>query len=343
MKILLVGDWRWDRYESFFASALRRQGHEVQPVKLQRFFLGKLGNINHAIPNPIFCMPSINRFILKQASQTKPDIAIFWRVTHAFPSTIAKMRKNGIMVISYNNDDPFGTDVHSHAPWHHHFKWWWYKRCLSEFSYNFFYRSTNVAEAEKYGAINCHILLPYYNPKSISPRKPFNDRKDIIFAGHYEPDGREKYIKALVSRGYSFNLYGDKYWTRDVLGDSYDTLSPIRWLKTEEYFQALGNAKIAIVFLSKLNRDKYTRRCFEIPASGTLMLSERTDELVEIFEPDKEACFFSSFAEFFEKLEWLQANPRLCSEIAEAGYRKVVLGGHDIDARAREFVKKISA
>ncbi|WGU68927.1 glycosyltransferase [Capnocytophaga canimorsus] len=46
------------------------------------------------------------------------------------------------------------------------------------------------------------------------------------------------------------------------------------------------------MFLSKLNNDQYTRRCFEIPACGTMMLSERTPTLQEFYTENEEIVFF---------------------------------------------------
>ena len=45
-------------------------------------------------------------------------------------------------------------------------------------------------------------------------------------------------------------------------------------------------------FFSRLNRDTYTRRCFEIPAAGTLMLCDYSDHAATLFAPGREADFF---------------------------------------------------
>ena len=76
-------------------------------------------------------------------------------------------------------------------------------------------------------------------------------------------------------------------------------------------------------FLSKMNRDVYTRRCFEIPAMKKLLLCERSEDMQEMFVEDKEAVFFSDKLELLEKVKWLLANPTIINDIAEAGFQRV--------------------
>ena len=94
-------------------------------------------------------------------------------------------------------------------------------------------------------------------------------------------------------------------------------------------------------FLSKLNRDTYTRRCFEIPACGKVMLAERTDDLVQFFKEDEEACFFSTTEELVRKAQWLIDNPDIRERIAQAGLRRVWADGHDAETRANMFLEPI--
>ena len=93
------------------------------------------------------------------------------------------------------------------------------------------------------------------------------------------------------------------------------------------------------MFLSKLNSDTYTRRCFEIPATQTLMLSEYTDDLNEMFPSDKCAVYFTTPEELVVKCKYLLSHPNEIKQIAENGYKRLKeLGGSEID-RCRQIIE----
>lgn len=347
MKIIIVGAWRWAQYEQAFARALEANGVEVCRFSTSDFFSGWLGRVQLTIPIPGQALIRLNSAIIRYVKVECPDVVLFWRPTHILPFTLKKISRLGIQIVSYNNDDPFGPETHGKVPWYHHFLWIWYKRCLPNYDRNFFYRKINCLEALDYGVHSADVLMPYFDPCRDRPvqlapadQKIFNT--DVVFVGHYEPDGREHRIRALVNAGFQVKIWGGQYWSRKVLKDLYDYLQPIVPAHGESYAKALCGAKICLVFLSKLNRDTYTRRCFEIPACGKAMLAERTSDLQNMFLEDEEACFFSTNAEMIEKVEWLLKNPDLREQIAQAGFRRVWADGHDVVSRAGQFLSLIT-
>jgi spore maturation protein CgeB len=204
----------------------------------------------------------------------------------------------------------------------------------------------NCEEALYYGAKHASILMPYFIPWRDRPILLTNEEAikyctDIVFIGHFENDGRDKFIKEILSNGFNFKLYGGKYWNKSILGEYYEKLSPIQTVEGEDYTKALQGSKICLCFLSKLNRDQYTRRCFEIPASRKLLLSQRTEHLCEIFEENVDACFFSSVDELIEKINWLLNTPGLIDKIAESGYKKITNNNYDVYSRVNDFLKEI--
>jgi spore maturation protein CgeB len=347
MKIMIVGAWTWLQYEDAFAKALRDNGVQVSALSVSSFFKGFFGRIQQTIP---FYGPAVwrlNLAVVEAAKERQPDLILFWRPTHILPKTIKQLASMDVLTVSYNNDDPFGPKVHGKVPWHHHFLWHWYIKCLTFFNYNFFYREINCIEAKALGAKHADVLLPYFmpwqdRPVQLSESEQQRFETDVVFVGHHEPDSRENSIRKLVNAGIKVKLWGGHYWSRKVLGDLYDQLAPIVPAEGDDYAKALSGAKVCLGFLSKLNRDTYTRRCFEIPACGKVMLAERTDDLMRFFSEDEEACFFSSPEELVSKAQWLINNPDIRERIAEAGLRRVWADEHDVTSRARQFLQKIS-
>jgi spore maturation protein CgeB len=340
---MLVGAWSWPQYEAAFASALERHGVQVFPFSSARFFLGRLGRLQEHLPLPGPAMARLNRAVAYQATQARPDIVLFWRPTHILPGTIKKIRDTGIRTVSYNNDDPFGPSAHGRVPLHHRWLWQGYLKCLPHFDRNFFYRRINCDEALYHGAGHADVLMPYFmpwrdRPVDLSAAELERFSADVVFVGHYEPDGREQAVRSLVEAGIQLKIWGGELWTRKVLGDVYDRLHPIIPALGDDYAKALCGAKINLAFLSKLNRDTYTRRCFEIPACGQVMLAERTDDLLGLFKENVEACYFSTHKELVDKVRWLLQNPGIRDRIAKAGLRRVWADGHDVSNRAAQFL-----
>lgn len=108
------------------------------------------------------------------------------------------------------------------------------------------------------------------------------------------------------------------------------------------YNELLNRTKIAIVFLSKINHDTYTRRCFEIPAAQTFMLAPYTEELANMFEEDREIVFYRSKQEFLEKIFYYLEHEEERERIAQLGYERLIKSGHEAVDRVKEVMKEYS-
>lgn len=346
-RILVVGEVKYSYYEESFARALNQVAVQAEVFSTSHIANDLLIRIQLKVPFFSTLLKRWNESIIRFTINYKPDVVLFWRPVLIHPATITVLRGKGIHVASYNNDDPFGPMTHGNVPWHHHFLWYWYLKCLPYFDSNFFYRDINCAEAKVFHAERSSVLMPYFLPWKDRPvvlSKVDQERfeTDIVFVGHYEPDGREESIRDLVNAGIKTKIWGCKEWSRLVLGDLYEQLAPIERAEGDDYAKALCGAKICLCFLSKLNRDTYTRRCFEIPACGRVLLAERTDDLLRLFKEDEEACFFSTNEELVEKACWLLRNPDIRERIAQAGLQRVWADGHDVTSRVRQFLAVLS-
>ena len=344
--ILIVGAWSWPQYEHSFARGLQESGIEIKKLSTSVFFIGVIGKIQNKFPLPVVALFRLNRAIKLSVRKHKPNFVLFWRPTNIFPNTINYIEKIGVKTISYNNDDPFGSRIANHAPWHHYFLWFWYFKSLNYFSYNFFYRQINCHEAKELGVSHAEVLLPYFipwrdKPTILNSSELKTYQTDVVFIGHFESDGRKDSIRAILDADIKIKIWGDESWSRKTLGDLFERLSPILPAEGENYSKALCGAKICLCFLSKLNRDSYTRRCFEIPACGRLLLTERSKELMQLFKEDKEACFFSTNEELVKKIRWLLNNPDIIERIAQAGQKRCLKDNHDVVSRAKQFLSMI--
>jgi spore maturation protein CgeB len=113
----------------------------------------------------------------------------------------------------------------------------------------------------------------------------------------------------------------------------------------QAYVETLGGARIGIGLLSKLCQDQFTTRSFEIPAAGALLLAERTEDHLALFEEDKEAVFFSTTHELRQKLRHYLANDTERAAIAERGRQKALAcyQWSDVLAPALQEIERLSA
>ena len=344
MRILFAGEWRFDFYEKACAQALEKLGAHVIPFQWDGYFRGMPGRAQSKFPVPGPAVRRLNKDLLGLAEKSRPDAIFIWRGIHILASTLRTIKAGtGAVLVSYNNDDPFGPEAHGHVPWHHHFYWNLYIKSIPNYDIHFVFRQINIQEILGKGAREAHVLMPFFTPElhypvSLSETDRYNYECDVVFVGHYEPDWRVQCLRKLVEAGLNVKLFGGTYWTRKVLGDLADYFVEPRCVYGHEYIKALCGAKMCLCFMSKLNRDTYTTRCFEIPACGGLLLSERADDLRRMFRENEEAVFFSDPEELVEKALWLKSCPDEIERIAAAGMRRVHTDCHSAEGRMKQFL-----
>ncbi len=334
MKILLVSSFRYEVYAPAFALGFRTLDHEVIELDYNQYqqsgnnpFSQLLNRIQDRYHYGLR-MRAYNKAIIDIVENEHPDLVFLYRCYHVYDSTL-KAIKGKCVIISYNNDDPF-SGVPSHSYYRHHLSN--AKLC----DLNYVYRKKNVEDYKKTGVNNTKVLLPYY--LSIQ-NKPVDCEKSIplAFLGHFENDGRDKFIWSLKEAGLPVIIYGDAQWKDAPL---YEKIKEVVFpdKRGAEYNLTINKCKICLVFFSKLNHDTYTRRCFEIPATRTVMLSEYTEDMDELFPENKCAVYFRDNLELVEKAKWLLDNPSEADRIANNAYKRLnELGGSEID-RCKQIV-----
>jgi spore maturation protein CgeB len=275
----------------------------------------------------------INKKFLKKVFETKPDLIFIYRGTHILPNSLQTVKKKmQTLIFTYNNDDAFSSKWPKYV-WRHFLKG------LKYCDWIFAYRKKNIEDYKKLGFNNVSLLMPYYIKEFNYPieKLPYTKYKsDVIFIGHYEDDGRDEYIKLLIEHNINCKLYGT-YWERSRYYKLFkEKFGEIKPLYGKDYNIALNSAKIALAFLSKINNDTYTRRCFEIPATKTFMFCEYTKDVDELFKEGIEAEYFRNKEEFIKKIKFYLEHENLRERIAENGYKKVT--GHEVTARAKEVI-----
>lgn len=340
LKILIVGDWHSDLHEEPVFNAFKYLGHEVLKFSWHQYFYSNKAWVrffkkiqNRFIFGPL--VRQLNQDLVDAVEESNPEVIFFYRATHISPSTIKKINKinKEIILVGYNNDDPF-SDKHRFMLWNNFLK------TVPLYDLMLSYRFHNIENYLSIGAKRVELLRSWFFPERNYP-VILNDAEyekyncDIVFIGHYENDCRSEYLNELLSHGFDVRVYGPG-WPRCLEFFPFlNKQQPIISLSGEEYNKALSGAKIALCFLSKLNRDTYTRRCFEIPATRTLMLSEYTDDLATLYKENDEIVFFRSKEDLLKKVDFYLKNESSRKKIADNGFSRVHTDQHDVVSRIK--------
>ncbi len=334
MKLLFAGNFFYPHYEEACARGFEHAGAEVIRFPWHQYFpKSKIGRAQWKF----MAGPSLewtNYQLIRAARKHRPDVVAIWLGNVIYPQTIDRIkRETGALVVSYHQDDPFGLSQHTR-------KWVHFHPSIPKYDICFVVRRQNLIDYKNAGAKAVHYSAMYYIPElhrplELTPEEQERFGCDVVFIGHYEQDGRTEYLADLVEAGFNLHLHGEVWKKPDYLGRIPASYFPIQPVFGDDYAKALCGADMALCFLSKLNRDSYTTRVFEIPACGRLLLSERSDYLCELFHEDEEAVFFSSREEMIEKARALKADPERAKRIAEAGRTRVLQDGHDVYSRMK--------
>lgn len=347
MKLLLVADWHGKIYAEAFYNGFKKLGIETYKFSWKEYFKHYQYAEFYATDNNIFksiyykfqnkylvgpVLKKINNDLLRLVKEILPDLVFIYRGTHIYPETLKQIKiKTNALIFGYNNDDPF-SDIHPKYLWRYFIK------CLPYYDHIFAYRPKNIKDYLNLGFKKVSILMPYYVKEFNYPIKKIQHNCDVIFIGHYEPDGRDDAIKLLIENDINVKLYGTGWKSSKFYRYFLKKLGSIKPIYGDKYNVALNLAKIALAFFSKINNDVYTRRCFEIPATKTMMISEYTDEMNRLFREGIEAEYFRNHKELLKKVKYYLSNPEKIKIIAEAGYKRLLSEGHEVTDRCRQII-----
>jgi spore maturation protein CgeB len=353
--VLLVGDYTWPWYQDACAKSLEKLDCKVTRFGWFRdFYYNKKGqsephfhSLFHRIQFRIKWGPvvwRVQRRLLECAKITQPDLVWFYNVQLISVKFVKHLKLSfpQAKFIQYANDNPFSPNANQGL-------WKNYLESTPYFDIHFSYRLSNFSDYVNLGSNSVNLLRSYFIPEVDFPTKleevPVRFRCDVVFAGHYENDGRAELLEAICDAGFKLNLFGGG-WNRAL-----STLSansplrkyiPIRPVVGDDYRYAICGAKVALCILSTLNQDTYTRRNFQIPAMKVAMLSQYSDDLASLFESDKEAVFFNSKDELLIKLKQLLSDNDFRLSIADAGYYKVYSSGHSVEERMKYLLNIVN-
>ena len=265
-----------------------------------------------------------NQKLVETAEQFQPDLTFVVSPLLMQPSTIKALKQYGRAFVFFTDNPLDNHHTHTNA---------WVQQGLSLWDAVFIWSQELVQQMNALDINNVFYHSFCSDTKYHYPQLQTNPDYDVAFIGNWDDScKREEYLKAISD--YRLGTWGSDYWQTRCKEPSVKK-SHRGMCSYIEIPQILGSAKIGLNILRPQNEMGHNIRTFEIPAAKTLMLSERNQELLDLFEEDTEAVYFSSPEELNQKVTYLLNNDRLIESIAEAGYQKALQ--HTIDCKIQDL------
>jgi spore maturation protein CgeB len=233
-----------------------------------------------------------------------------------------------VKLLCFNPDSPFNKRV---SP----------KSCRDIIPYcdGYYYWSKAGLESILNEGAKKAVYLPFAtDTKRIYPVKSTEGYKyEVSFVGQGDKERNEQidlYATYMFKHCPSamINLFGIKWKVTNENICIHPEQVGVDFLKT------IYQSKININLLRLQNKNSINMRTFEIPGAGGFMLHEISEEAKELFIEDKEAVYFSTEEEFFEKVDFYLKNESLRQKIALKGYEKAKSYNYSYQQRAATII-----
>ena len=274
-----------------------------------------------------------NKNLLKTASSLS-DLTHIWveKGTWLWPKTLERIRElTKAKAIHYTPDTAF---------------WWFNKsrhfsRGVSQYDLLFTTKKFELNNYEKAGARRVVLTEQSFDENRFYPQPETPAYKsDVTFIGHHEQHYADMML-AVTQATNEVCIWGNKWKENTKKHLALQRAIKGNGLWAEKYPRALCSAKISIGLLSKWFPEKVTTRSFEIPACGTMLLAERTEEHRALFEEGKEAEFFSTKEELKHKIAYYLSHEDERIKLALAGLARCRVSGYSTQERMKQMLINI--
>jgi spore maturation protein CgeB len=265
-----------------------------------------------------------SRSVLEACKAQRPRWLLTVGIAPVDAQALRSVRNLGVNTLNFLTDDPWNP-AHASA---------WAFESTREYSCVISPRRANMHDLRALGCPEVRYVPFGFDPRHFFPEPP--DPKlasDVIFVGGGDAD-RVPWMRALLDAGFRLALYGS-YWDRfaGTRGHSRGQHGP------DVIRRATVSAKVAVCLVRRANRDGHVMRSLEIPATGTCMVAEDTEEHRELFGDDDECvAYFRTPDELVSLVRALLQDDARRSRLAKAAHARVTGGGYSYADRLAEML-----
>ncbi len=352
--VLVVGNFNPDpsiyTYARSFYKTFKQLGFPTNYVDcVPHVFLENVKIINK-ITTPL-ATAIANQQVVQAVKQHRPELVFIIKGQHLAPRTIQAIKATGARVVNFYPDSPFAlwnnnstAAVLQSLPLFDCFLSWSpiltpallasgsKHVCSFPFAYDETIYHDHTPLFHPFGApfdnlrvsgeAKNSLLLSLSKDEAQRARKSeLREQIDVCFIGTWEP-AREAMLEVLITRlpNVSFAIWGNR-WQEHA-----QSLLIKKWLKgnavyAKQMVSIYKNTKIILNFLRDQNAGAHNMRTFEVPATKSFLLTERTDQQARVFfqENYSIACF-SGIDELIEKINTYLHDSEARTIISERGF-----------------------
>lgn len=215
------------------------------------------------------------------------------------------------------------------------FAWWTEKeervsealRELHEFDWYFFISSSCVDAAHSAGYANASYLSHTVDSNFFHPIPGINKEIDFCFVGVWS-EKRQSYIDAALDITNNAAIYGGKWLKKNWYRSKFRKVIKGKYIDGEPLVELYNKSKIVINISSwGLGEGKYrsgmNMRVFEIPATGSFLLTDGSREMESVVSPGQHVGTFTGLDEFCSQLKYYLSHDSERERIARQGMEQV--------------------
>ncbi|WP_224994862.1 glycosyltransferase [Cesiribacter sp. SM1] len=271
------------------------------------------------------------KYILDHLSEQQFDLVWVDKGILLGPAVLQKLQEQADKVVHYTPDAAFYQNQSQ-----------LFNQSLPLYTAAITTKSFELVEYYKFLSPDNVILTTQgYDPAVHRPYHTFEEKtREVVFVGLYEP-ARATVIQSLIQAGIHVSLVGYGWKTffqknfkckeLEYLGDK---------IAGEAYGHLLSSAYFGMGLLSKRFPEKHTTRTFEIPACGTLLLTEKNLETLSFYSAE-EVAFYTDVQDLIQQIIYLKTHKDELKKRTERGHEKVKEAGYAYTTLLKAVLDKL--
>jgi spore maturation protein CgeB len=330
-KILVVGFFSSNSdiytYSTSFFNTFKQLGYTVEKFDYRQ-----------AVSFVLFKNFFMNFLLRKKVKKFEPDLIFFVKAENILPKTLRKIKKEiNVALVNFYPDNPFVFwNGNSNAN---------VLNSLSLYDCFLIWSKMLMPVLKSAGCKNVYYFPFAFDQDLFCPKIDVAEYElkryscDVCFIGTWDKE-REIWLTELCQKLPELNLgiWGN-LWVKKLSSNSI-LLTKLRGsaIYGQEMQKAFACSKIVLNFIRKQNITSHNMRTFEVTASKSFLLTERTLEQAEqlFLEGENIECF-GNIEELVNKVDFYLNNDKHRSKIAEHGFERAQ--NFKITSVLQEFMK----